>query len=99
MINNSIFAVPKTDVEWSISPDGHLKISWLRKIASYQEEEPVDLTIMDLESGSVRNFLGTAQEVGVPSLKLGAKYEVVLVETASGEEYGPIIIEGCELTT
>ena len=88
--------MPKTDVEWSITPNGHLKVSWLKKIATYQEQEPVELTILDLESGSVRNFGGVAEEVGVPSLRLGAKYEVVLVEIASGEEYGPIIIEACE---
>ena len=57
----------------------------------------MELTILDLESGSVRNYGGTALEVGVPSLKLGAKYEVVLVEISTGEEYGPIVIEACKL--
>ena len=41
-------AVPNTDVEWVITPSGELTVSWLKKIAIFQEDNKVTLTVAEV---------------------------------------------------
>ena len=40
----TLFLVPKNDVDYVITEDGTLKMSWLKKIANYEETTSVEMT-------------------------------------------------------
>ncbi len=97
---NSIFTlsppVPKNDVEWVITPSGKLTVSWLKKIAEYQEEHRVTLTVAKADSNETREVEGRALGVSTGGLELGQGYELVLVDQETGESHGPLNIEACK---
>ncbi len=88
--------VPKNDVEWVITPSGKLTVSWLKKIAEYQEEHRVKLTVAKADSNETREVEGSALGVSTGGLELGQGYELVLVDQETGESHGPLNIEACK---
>lgn len=95
-------SVPENDIEWIVTPDGQLKMSWLKKIANYEESDAVTLTIklVESENNSVEaveeSFRGTALEVKAPRLELGALYDVFVTDDDTGDKFGPFHVEACE---
>ena len=90
--------MPKNDVEWVITPSGQLKISWLKKIAKYEEGNKVMLSLTDLsQNNSVKNVTGTAKEVTTGNLQIGAEYLLHLEDLIDGDRFGPIRIEACKI--
>ena len=99
------FLVPKNDVEWVITENGTLKMSWLKKIANYQESNPVQMTYYvvsgvskntDNVTGNVSHVTGSAKETSLSSLRFGEIYYVSLVDKTSNESVGPFVIESCK---
>ncbi|XP_059099111.1 uncharacterized protein LOC131893169 isoform X1 [Tigriopus californicus] len=85
--------LPMSDVEWIITPKGHLIVSWLKKIAKFEESDIVMLSLKHLDGNVSSNYTGTASEVRVTSLQLGGLYEFVLIDPKFETSYGPISIE------
>ena len=93
----SNYLVPKNDVEWVITPRGQLKISWLKKVANYDEDNKVLLTLSDLSrNNSVRNVTGTANEVSGGGLQIGGNYSLELEDLSAGDKFGPVHFEACK---
>ena len=80
-------SVPEKDVEWSISRDGEFSVTWLRKVAMYEEEHPVEMR------WSVRNTTGTttgtARMTTLPHLMLGELYMVNINDLVEKKTFPP----------
>lgn len=85
--------LPMSDVEWIITPKGHLIVSWLKKIAKFEEADVVMLSLKNLDGDISSNYTGTAAEVRVSNLQLGGMYEVFLYDPKYEATFGPIAIE------
>ena len=81
-----------------MTSNGTLKVSWLRKIANFQDSEPVELFFENSgrnESGKVN---GTAMETALKSLQFGEVYRIRLHDPRTNETAGPIEIEACKMS-
>ena len=89
-----VVSVPEKDVEWSISRDGEFSVTWLRKVAMYEEEHPVEMR------WSVRNTTGTttgtARMTTLPHLMLGELYMVNITDMVKKETLPPIVFVACK---
>ncbi len=47
--------MPSTDVEWVITPSGELTVSWLNKIANFEEDNKVKLKIEEVRKSYVKS--------------------------------------------
>lgn len=88
--------VPKNDIEWLITPDGILKLAWQKKIANYQETDPVVLEITDEDINATEVYQGTAELVQVDHLRLGNFYTLLVIDQASNQKFGPILVSACK---
>ena len=92
-----------------ITGNGTLKMSWLKKIANYQESDPVQMNYYLISgennntdnvtgNGShvINHVTGSAKETSLPSLRFGEFYYVSLVDKISNETVGPFVIESCK---
>ncbi len=90
-----------------MTADGQLKMSWLKKIANYEESAEVTMTLKKLSDvveksnntteANEKRFSGTALEVKAPQLELGATYDVYVSDDATGETFGPFHVEACKI--
>jgi len=72
--------LPARDVSWLVTLDGRLKVSWLRRVAHFAENNRVELSWQGAgveERGSVE---GTVTRTEVPHLTLGKRYSATLVD-------------------
>ena len=88
--------MPKNDIEWLITPEGQLKMSWLKKIADYKEDDRVRLSIREKTSDITLNeeivvpsINGTTTVAPEPEFKDydGTALEVTVPSLMLGEEY------------
>ena len=92
-----------------ITGNGTLKMSWLKKIANYQESDPVQMNyyLISSENNNTdpvigngshmsNHVTGSAKETSLPSLRFGEVYHVSLVDKMSNETVGPFFIESCK---
>lgn len=89
-------------MDWIVTPEGALKVSWLKKIAEFQEKNSVLMTLTD-ESGNEINasktaveIRGTADELRIGGLRFGAKYSVHLKDLDQIDDFGPFVIQACK---
>ena len=88
--------LPENDIEWIVTEDGQFRMSWLKKVAAYDEDARVTLWLEKLlPNGSVaeEHHAGTALEATAPKLELGATYDVYVTDDDTGERYGPFHVE------
>ena len=85
--------VPKNEIEWIVTSGGVLKVSWLKKIADYKENDKVSLVYNITAQNESHAVQGTAKEVSVPALRFGETYEIVLVDQATKTQSKPIIVQ------
>ena len=78
--------MPKNDLEWIITSSGILKVSWLKKIADYMENEKVKLELTLDGTNDTQIVKGTAQEIIVKSLRFGANYNAKIIGSSAIEE-------------
>lgn len=71
-------------------------MSWLKKIAKFEEADVVMLSLKNLDGDISSNYTGTAAEVRVSNLQLGGMYEVFLYDPKYEATFGPIAIEACK---
>lgn len=88
--------MPQNDVEWIVTSSGSLKLSWLKKIAEYRENEQVKLTYKALNSNKSLSVEGTSKEVKVTNLKFGEDYKVTLEDVATGQETYTFYFTACK---
>ncbi len=88
--------MPKNDIEWIVTSKGVLKLSWLKKIADYQENDKVHLVYNLTSRNESHSVSGTAKEVSVPALRFGETYQVVLIDQANKTQSEPITIQACK---
>ena len=80
-----------------MTSNGTLKVSWLKKIANFEDSKPVELIFENYgrnESGRVN---GTAMETALRSLRFGEIYRIRLLDPITNETAGPLEIEACKL--
>eukprot|EP00095_Tigriopus_kingsejongensis_P002761 maker-scaffold1543_size36305-snap-gene-0.6 protein:Tk02761 transcript:maker-scaffold1543_size36305-snap-gene-0.6-mRNA-1 annotation:"predicted protein" len=91
--HGTVRTLPKSEVDWIITPQGHLIVSWLKKIAEFKEHDPVLLEISSQEDNTTSNYNGTGERVEVMSLHFGGHYQLMLKASAHNETYGPFHIQ------
>jgi hypothetical protein len=94
--SRTIRTLPKNDIEWLITPEGVLKVSWQKKIANYQEKDKVTLELSDNQMNETVKFEGTAAEVKVDQLKLGNSYSLSIIDDSTSQSFGPLNILACK---
>ena len=86
--------MPAREFNWTISLDGQLHLTWLRKFSHYQEDNPVDISwVADTESGSAN---GTSRLVSIPSLSLGKTYTATLMDLKDEDKLTTFTFTACE---
>ena len=69
-------------MNWSISLDGKLSVTWLSRISFFAENNAVELSwAAEEESG---NSSGTVRMSSVDSLSLGKSYNITLIDLEHG---------------
>ena len=90
----SNYSVPVRELNWTISLDGQLRLTWLRKFSQYQEDNPVDISwVADNESGSSN---GTSRLVTIPSLSLGKTYTTTLMDLKDEDKLTTFTFTACK---
>ena len=94
-ISNS--SVPAQEFNWTISLDGQLRLTWLRKFSLYQEDNPVDISwVARGESGESGSSNGTSRLVTIPSLSLGKTYTATLMDLKDEDKLTTFTFTACE---
>ena len=77
---------PNRDVEWVVTHQGILMVSWLKKIADYKERDKVRLIYHLVGSNQTLKVNGSAKQVKVAALKFGENYNVTIEDMSGLEE-------------
>ena len=86
--------VPDQEYNWTISMDGRLHLTWLRKFSHYQEDNPVDISwVTSSEEGRAN---GTSRLVTIPSLSLGLTYTATLMDLKDEDKLTTFTFTACE---
>ena len=90
-----LFSVPAQDYNWTITLDGQLHVTWLRKFSAYQEDNPVDVSWVaaDKERGSSD---GTARLVTIPGLVLGQSYTATMMDLRDEDTLATFSFTACK---
>ena len=90
----TVLAVPDQEFNWTISLDGRLHLTWLRKFSQYQEDNPVDISwVATNESGSSN---GSSRLVTIPSLSLGKTYTTTLMDLKDEDKLTTFTFTACK---
>ena len=90
----TVLAVPDQEFNWTISLDGRLHLTWLRKFSLYQEDNPVDISwLAENESGTSN---GSSRLVTIPSLSLGKTYTTTLMDLKDEDKLTTFTFTACE---
>jgi hypothetical protein len=71
-------------------------MSWLKKIADFEDKKPVDLVFENLARNETGHAAGTAMESTLKTLRFGEIYRIHLKDKASNQTVGPFDIEACK---
>ena len=83
-------------MDFVVTSNGTLKMSWLKKIANYEDSNPVQLIFEGVERNETGEATGTAMETVLRSLRFGERYRVRLQDRKTNETVGSIEIEACK---
>jgi len=89
--------VPRTDIEWMVSDNGLLKVSWLQKISNFEEDHATELNFQIVALNETGSFKGTAKESQLENLRFGETYLLTLTDTIKNETSRSFEIETCKL--
>ena len=101
-------SVPDQEFNWTITLDGQLHVTWLRKFSSYQEDNPVDISWISSSSGRRKSRLdesvsmdqgsrnGSARLVTIPALTLGHQYTATLMDLKDEDNLATFTFTACE---
>ena len=89
--------MPENEVDWMVTPSGTLKISWLKKIAEYKDNDQVNLIFKAKNANETIKVEGIAKEVKVDSLRFADDYDVVLQDKLSGVENYTFSFTACNI--
>ena len=91
-----LFSVPEQDYNWTITLDGQLLVTWLRKFSVYQEDNPVDISwVGDKDQGSSN---GTARLVTIPGLVLGQSYTATMMDLRDEDTLATFSFTACKFS-
>ena len=106
-----LVSVPDQEFNWTITLDGQLHVTWLRKFSSYQEDNPVDISWISSSSSSSdrrKSRLdesvsmdqgsrnGSARLVTIPALTLGHQYTATLMDLKDEDNLATFTFTACE---
>ena len=87
--------MPSFDIKWSVSYDGQLYVSWLRKIALFGETNAVEISWSSSEESG--RSIGTANLSIISSLNLGTVYKVHLMDLEEEGEVATFSFEASKI--
>ena len=73
-----------------------MKISWLKKIADFEDSKSVQMEFRNPERNETEIVNGTAMETALRSMRFGEVYRIILKDKVSNETVGPFDIEACK---
>ena len=71
---------PARSITWSVLPSGQLRVVWTERKAFFAENNPVRLDWRTERAGEAGTVRGSATSVTLTSLRLGARYHVILTD-------------------